>query len=78
MKTKTIGQLGYEQNLPKGNRITHAEQIKAADWCARLDHLVNPTDCDNSTAIMRSTWLSIGAFRAFEWLDKNGFEVRKK
>jgi hypothetical protein len=50
--------------------ITHEEKCKAADWVA-----FDQTPKDNEH---RKTLLSLGAFRAFEWLEKNGYTIEKK
>lgn len=77
MTKKTIGQIAFDANTNLGN-MTHFDKVKAADWCSELDHLIVKRDCGEEYAKMRSMWLNMGAFRAFEWLDKNGWEVKKK
>lgn len=44
----------------------------AANWAERGEKLLNPVG-----VLDRQTCFRIGAFRTFEWLERNGFEVRK-
>lgn len=48
---------------------------QAAAYAALLDKECTARDCGLDYADIRETQLSLGAFRAFEWLEKNGYKV---
>lgn len=58
--------------------IDHVDICKAADYAANLDMDFTKRDNSKEYAELRGIHLSLGAFRAFEWLEKNGYEVVKK
>lgn len=76
MKIKTVGQLAFEATQPKP--ITHKDIIIAATWAAKTDFLAMKHDRGEQYAEDRARHMNIGAFRAFEWLEKNGWEIRKR
>lgn len=50
---------------------------QAADYAVNLDYDVTNLTCGKSYALDRGVLLSIGAFRAFEFLEENGYRVMK-
>jgi len=57
--------------------ITHAQKIKAAEYAGALDYDVTARDCGVYEANRRDTSIQLGVWRAFEWLEKNGWKVTK-
>jgi hypothetical protein len=55
--------------------IEHEIKVSAVDYAVRLDMDCTRRDCGKDYAELRSIILSLGAFRAFEWLEKNGYKV---
>lgn len=63
--------------MPEMRGIEFEIQRDAADWAATMDgEAVRSSNL--KYAEMRETWLSLGAFRAFEWLEENGYKVEKR
>lgn len=58
--------------------ITHKEICDAADYAGQLDYESRLRDSGKDYAEGSRLQLSLGAFRAFEWLKKNGFKVEKE
>lgn len=58
--------------------IEHSEICKAAIYASGLDKECTQRDCGKDFADARAMQLELGAFRAFEWLKNNGYEVIKK
>lgn len=58
--------------------ITHQEKIKAAQYAGALDYDVTARDCGTYEANRRDTTIQLGAWRAFEWLEKNNYQVIKQ
>jgi hypothetical protein len=56
--------------------ITHKEQCAAAEWASELDRATVKT-CGEKYVADRTTLLQLGAHRAFEWLENNGYKVVK-
>lgn len=57
--------------------IKHLDIRKAADYASGLDMEYSLRDNSKEYAELRGIHLSLGAFRAFEWLRNNGYEVTK-
>lgn len=58
--------------------LTHQDKVAASNYAVNIDHVVTVRDCGKEYAEMREIWLSIGTFRAIEYLEKNGWEITKK
>ena len=57
--------------------IEHEIKANAVNYSVSLDMDCTARDCGYGYAVERSTVLSLGAFRAFEWLENNGYKVVK-
>mgnify|MGYP001559816135 CR=1 FL=1 len=51
--------------------------IAAADFAVEIDGDVTEIACGKKYALDRATLISLGAFRAFEFLENNGYRVVK-
>jgi hypothetical protein len=60
------------------NEITHDEKRLAAQYAGALDYKAAERDLGTLEVRARDTAIQIGAWRAFEWLEKNGFSVTRK
>jgi hypothetical protein len=58
--------------------IEHSTMQEAASYASEIDRECTERDCGRDYADARATQLELGAFRAFEWLKNNGYEVIKK
>jgi hypothetical protein len=58
--------------------ITHDEKMLAAQYAGGLDYKAAERDSGEFEADRRDRTIQIGAWRAFEWLEKNGFSVARK
>lgn len=55
--------------------VTREQQCEAADYAGNLDYDARARMVDAAYAEETKIQLSLGAFRAFEWLENNGFKV---
>ncbi len=59
-------------------QIDHSIKVAAADFAVAIDQEYVRRDCTPAYADIRESTMALGAFRAFEYLEQNGYKVVKE